>query len=182
MKGLGYLDLTDGESRKILRDSYKRDLREKRAEYKEYRIRKKFELDVQKEAAKNDIKLYKRMKEQEFKQKADQNKILTKLKKKYGFIKSPKGKRIEFMRGVNRSAKAIGQSNLIKQVARNQRLQAAYDMRMRVNRPVERERPGKLRNFFAHGSEMEVYGDEGLTFFDSEKRAADDTGALFGFK
>ena len=38
----------------------------------------------------------------------------------------------------------------------------------------------RRKNFFEHGSELEVYGDEGLTFFDGEKRAADETGSLFG--
>ena len=36
-------------------------------------------------------------------------------------------------------------------------------------------------NFFAHKDEIEVYGDEGLTFFDSnKKRSGGRTGSLFG--
>ena len=37
-------------------------------------------------------------------------------------------------------------------------------------------------NFFAHRSEKEVYGDEGLTLFDSQKggRSQGATGSLFG--
>ena len=37
-------------------------------------------------------------------------------------------------------------------------------------------------NFFEHKDELEVYGDEGLTFFDSNKKGnGQRTGSLFGF-
>lgn len=40
----------------------------------------------------------------------------------------------------------------------------------------------RRRNFFEHRDEYEVYGDEGLTFFDSQKRrGSGSTGNLFGF-
>lgn len=46
--------------------------------------------------------------------------------------------------------------------------------------PIQRERP-RPPNFFEHKDEVEVYGDEGLTFFDSKKsRGGESTGSLFG--
>lgn len=45
-----------------------------------------------------------------------------------------------------------------------------------------RPEPPRRRNFFEHKDEYEVYGDEGLTFFDSQKRRGDNsTGNFFGF-
>ena len=35
-------------------------------------------------------------------------------------------------------------------------------------------------NPFAHRDPIEVYGDDGLTLFDGEKKSDDDTGSLFG--
>lgn len=41
-----------------------------------------------------------------------------------------------------------------------------------------------IQNFFEHRSEEEVYGDTGLTLFDSQKtkRNSGSTGSLFGIK
>lgn len=45
-----------------------------------------------------------------------------------------------------------------------------------------RRSPMNMNNFFEHKEEYEVYGDEGLTFFDSNKssRSSKRTGELFG--
>lgn len=62
---------------------------------------------------------------------------------------------------------------------------------VRTNRSTpllsQRERPSQYiddepTNFFKHRDEVEVYGDEGLTFFDSQKpqRSNRRTGSLFG--
>lgn len=52
-----------------------------------------------------------------------------------------------------------------------------------AKQPVER-RERYVRedpnNFFEHKDELEVYGDEGLTFFDSNKRSRGRTGSFFG--
>lgn len=51
----------------------------------------------------------------------------------------------------------------------------------RQRREMVQDRP-MIQNFFEHKDEMEVYGDEGLTFFDSNKnRGQGRTGNLFGF-
>ena len=48
-------------------------------------------------------------------------------------------------------------------------------------REVVQDKP-IIQNFFEHKDEVEVYGDEGLTFFDSNKnRGQGRTGNLFGF-
>jgi len=48
--------------------------------------------------------------------------------------------------------------------------------------PQRREQQTFIPNFFEHREPMEVYGDDGLTFFDSQKgRSQGRTGSLFGF-
>ena len=61
-----------------------------------------------------------------------------------------------------------------------QQVQQPSMIRSRVNQ-MQQGKP-QIHNFFAHKTEMEIYGDEGLTFFDSNKsrRSEGRTGSLFG--
>lgn len=72
----------------------------------------------------------------------------------------------------------------VRQMAKTipRQTQPAIDVRqVMIRQQMERQQTKpKRRNFFAHGSELDVYGDEGLTFFDLDKRGGDGTGSLFG--
>lgn len=79
-----------------------------------------------------------------------------------------------FSKQFSQIAKAIPRQRIVRQPVVDVRQILAQQQQMQRPKP-------QRRNFFEHGSELEVYGDEGLTFFDSEKRSqGKSTGSLFG--
>ena len=89
------------------------------------------------------------------------------LSRQYGYAKSP-----------NYGSKFRGELSRIRQTVNAPQVRQRNIMQQNVN--VSYRAPVKKRNFFETRSEYEVYGDDGLTLFDSEKRGGDDTGRFFG--
>lgn len=110
--------------------------------------------------------------EDKYKSLSEQKRYEEKLKAKYGLTKQKfsKANQVKLFMKYN---KGISNSKIISRNAPNQ-----FNARSQTPLPPERTNPNW--NPFAHKSEMEVYGDEGLTLFDGDKRADDDTGSLFG--
>lgn len=92
-----------------------------------------------------------------------------------GFYEKPKKGKGTFVKGFTKQFSQIARS------IPRQSVRPAVDVRqIMIQQQQQRQQPQK-RNFFEHGSELEVYGDEGLTFFDSTKRGnGKSTGSLFG--
>jgi hypothetical protein len=106
---------------------------------------------------------YKIKAEDKYKTLSQQRVVNERLKSKYGI-----NKKKDTFKSFTRYSKDILKSKIVPRYSQDQ-----------MNaRPIPQN---TYSNPFAHKSELEVYGDEGLTLFDGNKLQDDDTGSLFGF-
>ena len=157
------------EEQKYLRESARQEL--------------KRELAIRRNASKLETQQYRELTRLELENKYKQKKILSEEKEKLRAKVTgvPTWAKSLYDKPTGKSA-TKGFFKQFSQIAKSvpRQTQSAVDVRQIMQQQqIQPQRPQR-RNFFEHGSELEVYGDEGLTFFDSQKRSQRSTGSLFG--
>lgn len=162
MNALGYLSVTPkGRQKMLLRDA-------KESQLYDYQV-KVNQAKVEKSQRKFDLALYKQEKNLQYKDLAEKRKIDEKLKAKYGLSKTKTKKGVNSFNAFKKFNSGISKSKIIPR----------YTQPI-VNQSLPNFKQNDRWNPFAHRDPVEVYGDDGLTLFDGDKRADDDTGSLFG--